>query len=215
MAILFNKTKKIELEIEDYLDLVEKGGMTYKQGMKYYFEKRTEEFETKLAELRKIEEDGDSLRRIIETKLYIKTLIPESRGDVLGLLEHTDKVLNIIEASLLEFSVEIPDVIESQQALFLDLADNAIECVNNTVGGIRSYFRNLDAVRDYINKVQFYRNETNRLAENIKRNIFRTPDLDLSQKIHMRYFSYHIERIAEEAEDVCDRLSIATIKKFE
>ena len=215
MALLFNKTKKIELEIEDYLDLVEKGGMTYKQGMKYYFEKRMEEFETKLAELRKIEEDGDALRRNIETKLYIKTLIPESRGDVLGLLEHTDKVLNITEASLLEFSVEIPDVVESQKALFLDLADNAIACADNTVGGIRAYFRNMDAVRDYINKVQFYRNETNNIAEKIKRNIFRMPDIDLSQKIHMRYFSYHIERIAEEAEDVCDRLAIATIKKFE
>ena len=215
MAIFFNKTKKIELEIEDYLDLVEKGGLVYKQGVKYYFDKRQEEFETKLNELRKIEEDADSLRRNIETKLYIKTLIPESRGDVLGLLEHTDKVLNIIESSLLEFSVEIPDIMVDLQPLYLDLAENAILCVDCTVGGIRSYFRNLEAVRDFINKVQFYRNETNRLAEKIKRHIFRTPDIDLSQKIHMRYFSYHIERIAEEAEDVCDRLAIATIKKFE
>jgi len=30
----------------------------------------------------------------------------------------------------------------------------------------------------------------------------------------MRYFAYHIEQIADEAEDVCDRLAIATIKRY-
>jgi len=29
----------------------------------------------------------------------------------------------------------------------------------------------------------------------------------------MRYFAYHIEGIADEAEDVCDRLAIAPIKR--
>ncbi len=29
----------------------------------------------------------------------------------------------------------------------------------------------------------------------------------------MRFFTHHIEAIAEEAEDVCDRLAIATIKR--
>jgi uncharacterized protein Yka (UPF0111/DUF47 family) len=62
--------------------------------------------------------------------------------------------------------------------------------------------------------VQFYKKETNKIAEEIKRTVFRT-DNRLSEKIHIRYFSFHIERIAEESEDVCDRLSIATIKRFE
>jgi hypothetical protein len=38
-------------------------------------------------------------------------------------------------------------------------------------------------------------------------------NIDLSWKVHMRYFAYHIETISDEAEDVCDRLAIATIKR--
>jgi len=39
--------------------------------------------------------------------------------------------------------------------------------------------------------------------------------MSLSKKIHVRYFSYHVERIAEQSDDVCDRLAIAAIKKYE
>jgi uncharacterized protein Yka (UPF0111/DUF47 family) len=58
----------------------------------------------------------------------------------------------------------------------------------------------------------FYEHEADRRGDLIKRTVFKMP-IDLSQKIHMRYFAYHIETISDEAEDVCDRLAIATIKR--
>lgn len=214
MSLFFKKTKKLELQIDEYLDLVIKGGLIFKLGIKCYLENMTEEFESHLKELRKIEERADDLRRNIEVKLYTRTLIPEARGDVLGLLESCDKVLNITTENLLEFSVEIPEVLENLKHDFLELSESSISCLENTVSGIRSYFKNIDAVRDYVTKVQFYKKETNKIAERMKRNIFRG-EIELSRKIHIRYFTFHIERIAEQSEDVCDRLSIAIIKRLE
>lgn len=212
--MFFKKTIKLEAQIDEYLDLVIKGGLIFKLGLKCYTEKQEEEFENYLKDLIKIEDKADDLRRNIEIKLYSRTLIPESRGDVLGLLESCDKVLNITTETLLEFSVEIPQVDEDLKAYFSELAESSIACMENTVSGIRSYFKNIDAVRDYITKVQFYKKETNKIAEKIKRRVFRT-EKELSQKIHLRYFTFHIERIAEQSEDVCDRLSIAVIKRAE
>jgi uncharacterized protein len=214
MSLFFKKTKKLESEIDEYLDLVIKGGLIFKIGLKCYIEKQSEEFENHLKDLRAIEEKADDLRRNIEVKLYTRTLIPEARGDVLGLLESCDKVLNITTENLLEFSVEIPLIEPALKIDFIDLAESSIACLENTVSAIRAYFKNVDAVRDYITKVLFYRKETNKIAEKIKRRIFRTDD-DLGRKIHTRYFAFHIERIAENAEDVCDRLSIAIIKRLE
>jgi len=213
--MFFSKTKKIESQIDEYLDLVVKGGLIFKLGLACYLQNQTAEFEGHLADLRNIEEKADDLRRNIEIKLYTRTLIPESRGDVLGLMESCDKVLNITAETLLEFSVEIPKIPSENHNSFLQLGDMAVNCLENTVRGIRSYFKNIDAVRDYIIKVQFYKRETNKIAEGVKRSVFRSEVLRLSEKIHIRYFSFHIERIAEESEDVCDRLSIATIKRFE
>ena len=212
--MFLKKTKKLETQIDEYLDLVIKGGLIFKLGIKCYFENQTEAFENYLTELRNIEEKADDLRRNIEIKLYARTLIPESRGDVLGLMESCDKALNITAETLLEFSVEIPKLFPELKNDFLDIAESSIACLENTVSGIRSYFKNIDAVRDYVTKVQFYRKETNKIAEKIKRTIFRT-DNELSYKIHARYFTFHIEKIAEQSEDVCDRLSIAIIKRLE
>ncbi len=213
MTVLFRKHKQLEAQIDEYLDLVVQGGLLFKQGVKLYLQGRLEEFETRLQQLQEMEEKGDELRRHIETKLYLRTLIPESRGDVLGLLESSDKVLNRITETLLQISVEIPDIPDDLDPLYNDLAEYAISTVEGMVKAIRAYFRDLTSVRDNINQVLFYRKETNKTAENFKRAVFRR-ELRLSHKIHLRYFAYHAELIAEEAEDVCDRLSIATIKRY-
>ncbi|MHB2154882.1 DUF47 domain-containing protein [Calditrichota bacterium GD2] len=213
MAILFKKTKLLEGQIEEYLDCVIQGALLFRQGVKYYLQNRMDDFEARLDDLDKLESRGDQLRRQIETSLYEHTLIPESRGDVLGLLESTDAVLNTMNETLMQFSVEIPEIIPELHQMYIELAEIATAAVEAMVLAIRSYFRDLTAVRDHINKVQFYENESDKIARKIKRIVFRK-DLRLSHKIHMRYFAYHIENIADEAEDVTDRLAIATIKRY-
>ncbi|WP_456406894.1 DUF47 domain-containing protein [Caldithrix abyssi] len=213
MAILFKKTKLLEGQIEEYLDCVIQGALLFRQGVKYYLQNRMDDFEARLEDLDKLESRGDQLRRQIETSLYEHTLIPESRGDVLGLLESTDAVLNTMNETLTQFSVEIPEIIPELHQMYIELAEISTAAVEAMVLAIRSYFRDLTAVRDHINKVQFYENESDKIARKIKRIVFRK-DLRLSHKIHMRYFAYHIENIADEAEDVTDRLAIATIKRY-
>ncbi len=213
MAILFKKHKQIEGQIDEYLDLVIQGGLLFKQGVKFYLQGRIDDFEMRLQELCHLEEKCDELRRQVETKLYLRTLIPESRGDVLGLLESTDKVVNRITETLMQLSVEIPEIPDDLDPLYSDLSEYAIATVEGMVKAIRCYFRDLAAVRDNVTQVLFYRKETNKIAEKFKRAVFRR-ELRLSHKIHLRYFAYHVELIAEDAEDVCDRLSIATIKRY-
>ena len=214
MAFLFKKTKELESQIDEYLDCVVRGALLFRQGVKYYLQGRTDDFEQRLHDLDSLESRGDQLRRDIESKLYEQTLIPESRGDVLGLLESTDTVLNTMHETLLQFSVEIPEIIEELHPLYIELAEVSTQGVEAMVLAIRAYFRELSAVRDHINKVLFYEKESDKIAEKIKRIVFRKDDLRLSHKIHMRYFAYHIENIADDAEDVCDRLAIATIKRY-
>ncbi|MDI6402267.1 DUF47 family protein [Balneolaceae bacterium ANBcel3] len=214
MTQLFSHHKQIEGEIDEFLDSIIEGGLLFKKGVRFYLDGRMEEFEARLEELRRLEKQADSLRRNVESKLYLRTLIPEFRGDVLGLLEHSDAVLNIIADTLLEFSIEIPETLSDLNELHYDLAHNAIDASENMVKAIRAYFRDLSAVRDNIKQVQFSREETNRIAEKYKRDLFQRSNLRLSHKVHLRYFAHNIEHIADEAEDVCDRLAIAAIKRY-
>ena len=211
--LLFKKTKELELQLDEYLDLVVEGGLLFKQGIRYYLQGHYSEFEDRLKDLDQCESKADGLRRAIESKLYLQTLIPESRGDVLGILESTDRVLNLTAETLLEFSVESPNILSDLHSLYLDLAGASIKALDCMVAAIRAYFRDLTAVRDHINRAQFYEHESDKIAEKIKRIVFKK-DIELSHKSHMRHFALHIENIADTAEDVCDRLSIATIKRY-
>jgi len=213
MAILFKNTKDLEAKIDNFLDLIVKGGFLFKQGMKYFLDGDAEEFEKRISSIDKTESDADNLRREIETRLYAETLIPESRGDVLGILEGCDKVLNITTETLMQFSTEIPDIIPEVKPKYLDLTDASVAAMEEMVSAVRSYFKDITKVRDHITKVQLYESESDKIAFKIKHIVFRK-DIQLSKKIHMRYFALHIESIADEAEDLCDRLSIAAIKRY-
>jgi len=212
MTLLFRQSRELEAQIDEYLDLIIQGGLLFRQGVKCFLEHRLDEFEVRLTELRAIEQRADHLRRTIESTLYIHTLIPDARGDVLGLLESADEVLNMITVTLKRFSVENPELLDDLNPLFQDLAASAIATVESMVAGTRAYFRDLAAVRDHVSRAQGYREETNRLAETYTREVFRR-NLRLSHKNQLRYFVSHTEQVAEDAEDVCDRLAIAAIKR--
>lgn len=212
MDLLFKKTKELEGEIDHYLDLVVKGGLYFKHGVKFYLENDKDDFEDRLAELDKTESEADMLRRTIENKLYTQTLIPEARGDVLGLLESTDRVLNLAQETLHHFSIESPEFLQELSQLYTDLTEVSVTAMENLVMAIRAYFNDISNVRDYINKVLFYEKESDKLGTKIKEEIF-SRDIHLSRKIHLRYFIDKLEKIADSAEDTCDRLAIAAIKR--
>lgn len=212
MPFLLRKTKELEGEIDHYLDLVIKGGLLFKQGIKFYLEDEKGEFKNRSQELDKIESNADSLRRSIESKLYSQTLIPEARGDVLGLLESTDHVLNIAADSLHYYAIESPEFLPDLNRLYLDLTEVCAKTIENLVMAIRAYFEDISNVKDHINKVQFYEKESDKLGRKIKEEIF-SRDIHFSRKLHLRYFIDKLERIADAAEDTSDRLAIAVIKR--
>lgn len=212
MAIILKKIKALEREIDDYLDLVVRGALLFKQGIKYFLEGRAEEFTHCLGEIAKTEHDADTLRRSIESKLYLETLIPDSRGDVLGILESTDRALNLTTETLQQFDMEQPFILPETKSWYMDLSEASMNALETMVAAVRAYFRDLSAVRDHINKVLFFESQSDAIAEKLIRFVYRSGE-DLSRKNHMRYFARQIEKIADQAEDVCDRLAIATIKR--
>ena len=107
---LFRRTLALESEIDKFLDLLSEGAILFKYAVQVYLTHgNCDQFEEKLYQVNKIESSADHLRRSIETQLYSQTLIPDARGDVLGLLENLDNITNRVEGTLWAFSIENPD----------------------------------------------------------------------------------------------------------
>lgn len=210
---LFERTTAVEAEIDEFLDKITQCGLVFQSAIRMYLQVGySDDFEQFLDQGTKIEHDGDDLRRRIESRLYTETLIPDLRGDVLGLLEHLDYLMNIYEADLYRFSIQRPAIPVEYRKDFLELTETAVACVESIVLASRAFFRDIEAVRDHISKVMFYEKQADRICTRMQRAIF-SSQLPLEVKIHLRYFVERIDELANEAEDIGDALAIYAIKR--
>ena len=74
------------------------------------------------------------------------------------------------------------------------------------------FFRDTKSVRDNAHKVTYFEKESDIKFSSLARRIFNS-DLNLDQKMHLRYFVEKIDRICDQAEDIADELIIYSIKR--
>jgi predicted phosphate transport protein (TIGR00153 family) len=212
MAVLFKQTKILEDQIDEFLDAVSQGALVFKHAIKNYLEGETEKFEENINTIKNLENKADNLRRGIESHLYTHSLIPENRGDVLGLLESMDNVIDTAKNTVTHFSIESPDIQTELSKDFLDLTDKAAMAADSIVLATRAFFRDVQAVKDHLHKVYFYEKEADKIADRLKRRVYKM-NIALSKKMHLTYFVQHVDFLADRAEEVADRLSIYAIKR--
>jgi predicted phosphate transport protein (TIGR00153 family) len=207
--------KKLDIgrQFDVFLDKVSEAGLLFKTGVEAYFSDNIESFKKKIEDIIETEHDGDALRRDLEETLYIQTLIPESRGDVLELLENMDALLDRFKGALWKFNIERPQVSIELHDDFKELTGIVVEAVEAIVRSARAFFKDLSSVADHIHKVPYWESQSDKIASKLQQTIFRKEDLSLSEKLQLRDFVKHIDKIADRAEDVSDKLRIYVIKR--
>jgi predicted phosphate transport protein (TIGR00153 family) len=213
-GILKKRQHGIERQVDEFMDRVSEAGLLCKQGMEAYLGNDMDAFALSLESIRETEHQGDTLRRTIETELYRRTLIPESRGDVMELLEDMDALLDRFTGLIWQFEIERPEICAEFHADLKELLQYSIEAVEADVRSCRAFFKEIHAVSDHIHKVSFWEKESDKVSTRIQRAIFSREDLRLSHRMHLRFFVKQVDRIADEAEDVADRLNIYVIKRM-
>lgn len=210
---ILRRTRALEREIDEFMDTLSQSALAFKRAVRVFLaEGRSPQFDEKLHQVNNFESRADDLRRAIERELYTRTLIPDSRGDVLGLLENLDSVLNLFEGALWGLSIENPDIPQDLHGDYEALAEQvtlAVECI---VLASRAFFRDAQAVGDHVHKVSFFEKEADKVSTKLKRRIFDS-DMELARKLHLRHFVEMIDNVADRAEDVADRLAIYAIKR--
>lgn len=211
---LFEKTKSLEKKIDLMHDRIIDVNMIFKKSIKIYLEdKSSDEYKKLNKEIYQIENDNDALRREIEVELYSRNLIPDLRSNVMQLTESLDKVVNAFYKIAGNFYIERPDIPEKYHTRIKELSSQVAECVENMVIASRAYFRNFNIIRDYARKVYFIETEADKIARNIRKEIFAEPDMELSKKMHLSSFVAEISDVANIAEDCVDLLIIFAIKR--
>lgn len=210
---IFIRQIRLEKKIDEFLNMVSQSGMLFEQGLQAFLEKNSDAFDDKLQEMLNYEHRADTLRREIEQELYVKTLIPESRGDVLAILENLDTLLDDFKELLWQFDIETPSIPLEYHREFLALTNCVVQAVEYTVRSSRSFFKDLASVANDLHKVSYWETESDIVVTRLQRSFFQSTELDLCHKNQLKDFALGTARVADKAEDVSDRLSIYVIKR--
>ncbi|OBQ46363.1 DUF47 domain-containing protein [Halodesulfovibrio spirochaetisodalis] len=203
----------LKKRIDEFLDQVSEASLLFKQGVSFYIEEKHDQFEEKLKQISTVEHHGDEMRRAIERQLYLKTLIPESRGDVLQLLEQLDTLLDCCKEVLWQFQIELPEVPFKSHDDMQELVSYSVESVEAIVRSARAFFRSSD-VSDHLHKVSYWESESDKVTTRMLMDIYRRDDLSLCHKSQLKDLVRQVAQIADRAEDVADRLTIYVIKRM-
>lgn len=211
----FNTTKTLILEIDEFFNSIDNGAIVFKDGVSNYLKGNIEKFSENIVTIDKLEANADEIRRKVENDLHAHSLLPQYRGDILRLMEKCDDILDIMKENLYQFDVEIPRIPKKLHADILKLTKISVSAIDTLIPAARAFFKDPATVKDKIHRVYFFEKEADKLANNIKRRVFHEfESLKLSEKIHLRYFTLHIENVSDAAEIVADILSVLAIKRI-
>jgi predicted phosphate transport protein (TIGR00153 family) len=210
---LFGNSKNLEKDMDEFVSILSEVGISFKLIVKDFLSHATSEnFEQRIEKITAKESRADTVVKQIEYALYEETLIPDARSDVLRLLEHLDEIIGMYQGNCYRFSIQRPDFPQELHADLLSLTDTAVDCVETLCLTVRSFFRDVRSVRDNAHKVTFYEKESDIKSSDLARRIF-SSNLNLDQKMHLRYFVEKIDSICDRAEDIADELIIYSIKR--
>lgn len=208
-----SKQRQLQEQIAEYCDQIKRCLEVFEGALAGYCRDHERSVLLKgWEDVHKAESRADDLRRSTEILMYTKTLFPESRGDIMGLLETMDRVPNQTESvirSLRNGYVQIPDDLVPG---VLELAAICRECGEAMIEAVGQLFANYLHAAEIALKIDGLESKADALESQLIQSLFAGDAPDL-QKVLVRDVIKSIAGISDRAEDVGDRIRIIVAKR--
>ena len=211
--IFMTRQKKIESQLAQYREKIALCVEKFHQAVKQYCDTDDRsQLQRDFLEVHQLESHADDIRREIEVMMYSKALFPESRGDILGLLETMDKVPNQAEATvrmLLTHHITLPPEMRPQ---ILEMIDVSGRCVRALLDGAEKLFTDFTNATIAVGKVDQLESDVDHMQADLIERIF-AGDLPGIEKLLLRDLVRYIGHISDRAENAGDRIRIIVAKR--
>jgi len=209
--IFFKKQHKIQEEINRYLLRLEDIMFAYREAFKAYLAGEAS-FKKRVARINSLENELDIHRRSIQLSMYEHSLMPDSREDILHLLDALDALPNILEHSIFDIRTEKPEIPSTLHAQFNLLIEKVQLVVKSLVKATWALFTDLRFVRQAAFETGRQESEADHLEFELLENIF-SLDLRLSHKLQLKKIVRDISEVSDLGEDAAEILLIIAVKR--
>lgn len=213
IKFLFKKERQLESLIYSYLDNLRKIQEHFAKAMNMCLNSSLgDDFHFLTQQTHKYESKADDLREEINLLMYSRALIPESREDIMRLLEAIDEIPRHIELILHMIQTQklyVPDfiILDAKELMQVslescDLVVKQIDLMLKKRGGVRALLATIDHNESHCDHIE----------RRIITKIFDS-DLDPFQKLQLKEMVVYMGEISDQADRVSKLVNIMTIKR--
>ncbi|MBU1054572.1 MAG: DUF47 family protein [Proteobacteria bacterium] len=214
LNFLFKKERQVELLIYEYLDTFKLIYESFSQAMNFCFldEISCENFDFYIKQTHRYENKITDISDEINSTLYAKALIPDSRGDIMALLSEFDIISRLFKDILHMMQVQkivVPSFIISDTR---ELVKISVECCELLNRQSIAFFTNTNGIRELLGLIDT--NESH--CDNIERRIISMiidSDLEWFEKLQLKELIEKIGNISDGTERVSKRINIFSLKR--
>ncbi len=211
----FRRSGRLIHDIDEFLDRCGEAVLLLETTVQQYFTQGTEEqLQQRVDQIRSIEERADELRRNVANTMYTEMLMPDTRGDVLDLLDAIDGGLDESTHLLVRLAIERPELPQEFDADSEALMREVSAASKALLGAARVYFKDPLAVRGAVHPVSFHNKEATNIGLRLGRAIYDS-ELPLERKLQLGDFLAAVRSLASSAEDVAEKLVIYAVKRLD
>lgn len=214
LNFLFRKEYHVQSLIYEYLDLLKSTQKSFLEALDTCLLSGSfcEDFEFLIIQTHKFESKADDIREEIKSMMYGKALIPESRGDIMELLEeidripyHFERILYMIQTQKLTIpELIIPDVQE--------LIGLSTECCDLLVRQVIALFKKNESIRELLTTIDTHESHCDHIQRQIITKVFDS-GTDPFLKLQIKELIEQIGKIADQSDRVSKRINILNIKR--
>ena len=208
-----SKQKKVESLLDEYREKVQLCLEQFEKTFREYFDNNDRDIlQQNLRAVSRSESAADDIRREIEVMMYSKAMFPESRGDILGLLEAMDRIPNQAEHVTTALHNQHINVREEYKVQIISLIGICIRCVDAMIDGASKLFSDFTNATVAVGKIDELESEADIVENALIEQIFGS-DMDGFNKLLLRDLVRNVTAISDRAENVGDRIRLIVAKR--
>ena len=213
MSLFWKREREVRRLLTEYFAVCDEALAMFAQAMTVYVRLGWgEEFARRDEEVHHLEGRADDLRVEVEKLLYSRSLLPESRGDLLRILEAFDHIPNLAETVTFMISTQRIEVPSQFLEPLHELVETNLAAYRHVRETVDRFLGDPARVEATVGAVDADESKSDREERHLITAIFAT-DLDKAEKLHLRELVGRISDISDCAEEVARRIEIVALKR--
>ena len=211
----FKKAHRVESLIFEYLETIGKCQANFSNAMSacLLYGTRGEDFGFYLKETHKYESRADDIYQEINELMYGKALIPESRGDILGLLGSIERIPNRFERILYMIQTQRITVPRSIWTDIQELVKISLECCDLLIRQVNTLFQKKEDLRELMGQIDAKESHCDFIERRVITKAFEDNSIEPFDKLQLRELVESLGDISDLTDQVSRRINIISLKR--